>query len=149
MGRLLRFWSLPRREKERFCEASILLLLSSVCVKTIPFKYIDSFLREHWRDGAPDSLDHTDDIKLVILSLSRAASLLPLSSLCLVRSIAAFIMLRRRGIPAVIVVGVKFSEDSSLVAHAWVQTGHDVADPNTENFGFTALLTIRPDPVIV
>ena len=69
---------------------------------------------------ARDAFDSADDIKLVNLSLSRAANLLPWKSLCLSRSIAAFIMLRRRGIPAVMFAGVKFAEDSSLLAHAWV-----------------------------
>ena len=123
MGRLLKFWSLTRREKQFFCEAGILLLLSNLCVKTIAFRHIDSFLRARWNDCTRGAFDRADDIKLVNLSLSRAANLLPWKSLCLSRSIAAFIMLRRRGIPAVMFAGVKFSEDSSLLAHAWVDTG--------------------------
>jgi hypothetical protein len=148
MGRLRKFWFSPRREKQFFCEAVIFLLLSNLCVKTIAFRHIDRFLRARWNDSAAGRPDHADDIKLVTLSLSRAANILPWKSLCLSRSIAAFIMLRRRGIPAVMVAGVKVSEDSSLIAHAWVHTGHDVTNANSDNSAFTAIVRIGQEPVI-
>lgn len=147
MGRLLKFWSLPRREKGFFCEAAMLLLLSTLCVKTIAFRRIEAFLRAHWNDVAPGGLHHADDIKLVELSLSRTANSFPWKSLCLSRSIAAFIMLRRRGIPAVIVAGVKFSEGFSLIAHAWIQTGGSVIDGSSENSVFTTVLRIGEEPI--
>jgi hypothetical protein len=50
-------------------------------------------------------------------------------------------MLRRRGIQAVLVAGVKFSGHSSLDAHAWVETGL-VNDKNNENSGFTTVIRI-------
>jgi hypothetical protein len=140
MGRLVKFWSLPRREKQFFVEAGTLLLLSKLCVKTIAFRYIDSFLRGRWKNG--NDLNRADDIKLITLSLSRAASLLPGKAPCLSRSIAAFIMLRRRGIPAVIVVGVKFAEYTSLIAHAWVHTGHDATNAKSENSAFATVVRI-------
>src|SRR6266566_2102048 len=99
MGRLLKFWSLARREKRFFCEAGILLLLSNLSVKTVPFRHIESFLRARWNDRTRGAFRGAEDIKLVKLSLSRAANVLPWQSLCLSQSIAAFIMLRRRGIP--------------------------------------------------
>src|SRR5262245_34564823 len=117
MGRLHKFWSLTRRERQFCCEAAILLLLSNVCVKTIAFRHIYRFLNAYGNDHASGAFDPDDDIKLVRLSLSRSANLFPWQSLCLSRSIAAFIMLRRRGIPAVIFVGARL-KDSSLSAHA-------------------------------
>ena len=56
MGRLAKFWSLTRREKEFLCEASILLLLSNTCVKSIAFRHIDRFLRR-WNDGIQSGID--------------------------------------------------------------------------------------------
>ena len=63
MGRLLRFWSLPRREKQFFCEAAILLLLSHLSIKTIAFRHIDRFLRARWNNGARDALDVAEVIQ--------------------------------------------------------------------------------------
>jgi hypothetical protein len=147
MARLLKFWRLTRREKQFFCEASILLLLCNLCVRTIAFKHIDGFLRAHWNDGTRDGINRADDIELVKLSVSRAASPLPWKSLCLSRSIAAFIMLRRRGIPAVMFAGVKYFENYSLLAHAWVHTARGVIGGNSENAGFTPLVRIGQEPV--
>ncbi len=142
MGRLLKFWSLPGREKYCFCEAGILLLLSNLSIKTIPFRQIHRFLHANWNPRTPVVLESAENVELVMLSLSRAANLLPWRSQCLSRSIAAFVMLRRRGISAVMFVGVKSLEDSSLLAHAWVHTGLEVSDENSENSTFTALVSV-------
>ncbi len=140
MRRLLKFCFLPGREKYCLCEAGILLLFSNLSIKTIPFRQIHRFLHANWNARAV--LDSVENVRLVMLSLSRAANVLPWKSQCLSRSIAAFVMLRRRGIPAVMFVGVKSLEDSSLLAHAWVQTGHEVIDENSENSTYTALVSV-------
>jgi hypothetical protein len=145
MGRLLKFWSLTRREKQFFCEAAILLLLSYICVRMVPFRHMDGFLRARWDDVTRGGC--AEDIELVDLSLSRAANQLPWKSLCLSRSIAALIMLRRRGIPAVMFAGVKSLEDSSLFAHAWVQTADGVVLGKLENAGFTPVVRIGQEHV--
>src|SRR5579863_9099299 len=148
MAQVRKFWYLTGREKLLFFEAWILLLLSNFSVKTVPFRHIDRYLR-HLNDHSPNSFVRSDDIKtdikLIDLSLSRAANVLPLNSLCLSRSIAKLIMLRRRGVPAVLFAGVKFLEDSSLWAHAWVRAGDCVMDRNSDgsdNAEFTVLVKI-------
>ena len=145
MGRLLKFWALTGREKYCICEAGILLLLSNLSIMTIPFRQIYRFLHANWNTTRTRVLDSAENVELVMLSLSRAANLLPWKSKCLSRSIAAFVMLRRRGIPAVMFVGVKSLEDSSLLAHAWVHTGREVIDENSENSTFTALVSVGGD----
>jgi hypothetical protein len=142
MGRLVKFWSLTRREKEFLCEAGILLLVSNACVKAIAFRHIDRFLRTRWNDGIEGGIDHEQEVRLVQRSISRAANVLPWKSLCLSRSVAEFIMLRRRGIPAVMFAGVRFSGQSSLDAHAWVDTGLGVNDKSSENSGFATVIRI-------
>jgi hypothetical protein len=51
-------------------------------------------------------------------------------------------MLRRRGIPAVMFAGVRFSGHSSLDAHAWVDTGLEVKEKSFENSGFATVIKI-------
>jgi Transglutaminase-like superfamily len=155
MGKFRKFWSLIGREKLFLFEACILLLLSNLSVKTLAFRHIESYLRVQWNDRSRD-VDRPDDIKsdikLVNLSLLRAANVLPWKSLCLSRSIAGLIMLRRRGIPAVLLSGVKSLEDSSLHAHAWVRTGNGVMDWNldgdSDNSEFTVLVRIGHEPLL-
>ena len=142
MGRLAKFWSLTRREKKLLSEAGILLVLSNACVKTIAFKHIDRFLRTHWNDAIQDGIDHEQEIRLVWRSISRAGKLLPWKSWCLSRSIAEFIMLRRRGIPAVMFAGVRISGNCSLDAHAWVDAGLEASAKRSENSDFTPVIRI-------
>jgi hypothetical protein len=139
MSRLLKFLSLSPRERQFFYEAGLLLLLSNLCIKTISFRHIESFLCARWKDSFRSANEQVADIKLVNLSLLRAANYLPWESLCLSRSIAAFMMLRRRGISAVIFVGAKL-EDSLLLAHAWVDTDHGVI--GNRDHAFTPLVRI-------
>jgi hypothetical protein len=156
MNKFRKVWSLTRREKLFFFEACILLLLSNLSVKTVAFKHIESYLRTHWNDHPRAGIDRSDhiksDIKLVNLSLSRAANVFPWKSLCLSRSIAELVMLRRRGIPAVLLAGVKSLQDSSLHAHAWIRAGDGVVDWNLEdssdNSSFTVVLRVGHESLL-
>ena len=140
MRRLAKFWSLPTGERKLLREAGVVLLLSSICIKVVAFKHIDRFLRAGWNDHFESDIVHDKEIMLVQHAVSRAANIFPWQSLCLSRSIAEFIMLRRRGIPAVVVAGAKFSGPSSLEAHAWVNTG--LNDNGCEHSGFTTVIRI-------
>src|SRR5262245_30209643 len=140
MRRLAKFWSLPKGEKKLLREAGILLLLSNACIKVVAFRHLDRLLRTRWNDRLESDIDRKEEIKLVRRSVSRAANILPWRSRCLSRSIAEFIMLRRRGIPAVMLAGVRFSGPSSLDAHAWVNT--DTNDNVSGGSGFTTMIRI-------
>jgi Transglutaminase-like superfamily len=142
MGRLTKFWFLTRREKGFLCEAIIVLLLSNACVKAIAFRHIERFLRTRWNDCIQGGIDHEQEIRLVQHSISRGANALPWKCLCLSRSIAEFIMLRRRSIPAVMFAGVRLSGRSSLEAHAWVETGLGLKGMNSDNSQFRTVITI-------
>jgi hypothetical protein len=137
---LAKFWSLTRREKNFLCEASILLLLSNICIKVIAFRHVDKFLRTRWNDG-PTSPNNEQEIRLVQSSIVRVANILAWRNRCLSQSIAEFIMLRRRGIQAVLFAGVKFSDHSSLDAHAWVDTGLGVKNDKS-SAGFVTVIRI-------
>ena len=117
MRRLSKFLSLSLHEKRLFFEAFGLLLLSHLCVKIIAFRHIYRFLSALTDET---TVKRSYDVRIVNSSLLRAASLLPWTSSCLSRSIVAFIMLRRRGVPAVMFIGARF-EHSLIDAHAWIQ----------------------------
>jgi hypothetical protein len=143
MDRLRRFWSLSHREKQLFFEAGTFLFLAHLAIKCIPFKHIETLLRARWKHVALASSYYPDEvIKPVRLSVKRAATLLVSTNPCLSRSIAEFIMLRRRGVPAIMYMGVKSSKTSLLLAHAWVLTEREVANGNTDNSVYAPLITI-------
>jgi hypothetical protein len=147
MGRLRRFWSLTRREKELLCEATILLFLSNVSVKAVAFRHIERFLSTRWNDAIRDGIDREQEIRVIRRSILRATNVLPWKSLCLSRSIAEFTMLRRRGIPAAMLAGARFSGYSSLEAHAWVETGLVVNPTSSENADFTTVIKIGTESI--
>ena len=150
MGQFHKFWMLPRHEKLFLCEACILLLLANLSVKIFAFRRIERHLRAHCNNdrilGNSASADDVKEIKLVDLSVARAAVVLPFKSLCLSRSIATFTMLRRRGFPAVLFAGVRVCADSSLIAHAWVEPGCGMMERNSEKSAFTTLVRIGLEP---
>lgn len=65
----------------------------------------------------------TDDVRRVGWSVAAVTSRLPFHSTCLVQSLAVDAMLRRRGVPSSLCVGVQPPARGSLAAHAWVE--HD------------------------
>jgi transglutaminase superfamily protein len=144
MERLRKLWSITPRERGLLCEASILLLLSNACVKAIAFRHIERFLRIRWNDDIQSGIGYEKEITLVQRSISRATNVLPWKARCLSQSITQFIMLRRRGIRAILLAGVRFSGHSSLDAHAWVDT--DLATDNksksNENASFAPVIRI-------
>jgi len=145
MNRLVKFWLLTQQEKWFLCEASILLLVSSLSVRVISFKRIYGFLGRRYdafKTYAGEASSCASEIKLIDLSILRAANGLPWNTLCLSRSLAAFIMLRRRGIPAVLLAGVKALDDSSLSAHAWVNAGEKATEKNPQNCEFSVVIKI-------
>jgi hypothetical protein len=137
---MLKFFLLNSQERRLFVEAWILLLLSTSCVWIAPFKRIVYFLGSRWKHQAASK--YATETKLIEASLSRAAKALPWKSLCLSVSIAQFIMLRRRGIPAVIVAGVRVTEESKLVAHAWVDVDCCGENNDSHTLQFTPLFRI-------
>jgi hypothetical protein len=150
LSRLRKFWSSTRREKQLLGEAGMLLLLSTVCVKTLPFKRIYNFLHACYRESQSsfgEKYDHGIEIKLIDVSISRAANGLPWRNLCLSRSIAKFVMLRRRGIPATLVAGARILEDSSLAAHAWVNIGNEGNEGTLKNTDFAVVVRIGQRPL--
>lgn len=122
-------------------EAAVLLFICNILIKFVQFKHVHRFLGRHWGGNTvPDPSDVTR-ARLIRLSVWRAARVLPLKSLCLSRSMATFIMLRRRDIPALLVAGVKL-EGSALVAHAWVQVSGEPINERAENVTYTTLMKI-------
>lgn len=69
--------------------------------------------------------NHTDMFQLCTDAVQIACLILPWRALCLPRSFAIYSMLKRRGIPAKIVIGV---EGLSLRPHAWVECGETTID---------------------
>lgn len=119
------FWELPLREKRLFIEAWFLLGLMRVLITTVSFKRLTRSLHQSSTDVELSTLN--DDQAAVAAQVSeiigRAANNTPWESACLVQSLTAQRMLKKRGIPGVFYLGVmKDNEnDKNVLGHAWSQ----------------------------
>ena len=141
MIKISKFWTLPVQDRRFFAEAAVLLFICTILIKFVQFKHVHRFLGRHWGSNSVADPSDKPKARLIRSSVLRAARVLPLKTLCLSRSMATFMMLRRRGIPAVLVAGVKL-EGSALVAHAWVQVSGEPINERAESATYTTLMKI-------
>lgn len=70
--------------------------------------------------------------------IRRVRRLLPWRSSCLVQAVAARMMLRRRGVPSLLHIGVA-RRDGQWAAHAWLEAGSGLVCGGTEAKSFLPL----------
>ncbi len=126
MNSLAKFFALPLREKCDVAEATLSLTVAQSLL-LVPFRWLVRFFgRLH--PGAGVTLAALDAgekssafaVRHAILRASRG---LPWNSTCLVRALAAQMMLRRRHLPSVLQFGVRSGAAIELSAHAWLRCG--------------------------
>lgn len=146
-GRLRKFINLPAAEKLLFLEALFFQLTTGLILKVLPFRLIprlfknpmhspssqltthDSRLTTHSSQFTPDSslltphssylTPHTLPLQIKE-ALRRSSPLSPWKNKCLVSSLAARCMLKRRKIRSDLFLGVGKNEAGRMVAHAWI-----------------------------
>ncbi|NLE35719.1 MAG: lasso peptide biosynthesis B2 protein [Bacteroidales bacterium] len=153
--KLLKFTELPFREKLLFLEAFLLHLWVGLLLTIIPFSWIPRLFSnpEHGmsakatsvidngsQKGKTDSLSPATDsfvLNQIKSATSRASKSSPWKNKCLISSLAARCMLRRRHISSQLSLGVARSGDGRVIAHAWLKSGDCELVP--QNGEFTAL----------
>lgn len=125
---------LPPRERWELFEALLSLGLARMSL-LVPFRWL-VWLLGRLEPGIDQSLavlgaDERDVALGVRRAVLRIADRLPWHSSCLVRALAARMMLRRRHLPSVLQFGVG-RRPTELSAHAWVRCGEiDVVGAET------------------
>jgi hypothetical protein len=94
-----------------------LLLLARLGLALVPFTGLRSTLAATRRKDALAA----DTIERIGWSVGAAARRLPFRTTCLIDSLAADAMLRRRGYASEIRFGVRAPSGHALAAHAWVE----------------------------
>jgi hypothetical protein len=115
--------TMKRHSRLNTAEAMLWLLAAYGALKLLPFRKIADFLGR--RGGQPVVAISADAsaIALYVRTLvRRACRLLGHRPSCLVRSVAAMILLRRNGLEGTLYLGVR-QTDGQLRAHAWVRCG--------------------------
>jgi Transglutaminase-like superfamily len=131
LGRLC---SLPRQERWALIEAMLSLVLARMSL-LIPFRWL-AWSLGRLEPGIEQPIvvlgtNERDAALGVRSAVLRVAERLPWQSSCLVRALAARMMLQRRHLPSLLQLGVGRTR-TELSAHAWVQCGEiDVVGAET------------------
>jgi hypothetical protein len=113
-----RLRTLSWADRALLLEAVTCLALVRAAVLVLPFRRIEPWLGRRMTESPLDG--HYGDLPLqVAWTIEVAAKRTPWRSKCLEQAIAAKLMLRRRGVPSTMYLGVARSRD----AHAWLRVG--------------------------
>ncbi len=130
----------PVSEWTLLLEALGLLLWSRLQLHCIPFARIAPDLgtgqAETLRALSESQRQTASKISWAVLTVSRY---FPLKLVCLPQAMAATSMLKRRGIPSTLYLGVKISQADSLTAHAWSRAGKKWVTGNDARRGQTVV----------
>lgn len=142
---LRRFARLPSGKRALAVETALRLLLALLLTRFVPARYWWRFLdtaeapprgQEAVRRGACDS----NASREVARAVEKVALHAPFRARCLQQAMAAQWMLRRRGVPSVLVFGVRRGADAErpLDFHAWLTVGGECVVGGREVGSFKA-----------
>jgi len=115
-----KFGELPWKEQLLFSEAYFLHLTTGLILKVIPFRWIARvFSSRQSSVGSPQS----EEVKLIKVAIQRAGRFSPWRNKCLVSSLVARRMLKKRKIPSKLSLGVAKDAAGKTMAHAWISSG--------------------------
>ena len=144
MDRLRRFCRLPRGERGLVLRALCYTAGARVCVSALSFPALCKLLAyRRWSPFATGSFRGASNPSrdTIAWAVAAAGRLIPRSS-CLSEAVAAHLMLRRGGWPAVLCLGVLRDARSGFHAHACVESEGRVLVGRNAGEGFTRLARI-------
>ena len=124
MHKMKRFLRLPGKVKAMISEALYYAAKYRWLLLHKPFHAIAADLgSERTESDMEVSSAYHDTIRSVAWAINAVCNRTPWESMCLVRAFCAKRMLRKRGLPATVYMGVQKDKDGKLVAHAWTRCG--------------------------
>lgn len=130
MGRFRKFGALSWSEKLLLSEAYFMHLTTGLILKAIPFRWIPTLFSSQSSVHSPQS----EEIELIRTAVQRAGMVSPWRNRCLVSSLAARCMLRRRKIHSQLSLGVAKDDGGKMIAHAWLMAGEAEIVPKGADF---------------
>jgi hypothetical protein len=117
-------------------EAGAAILVASLAVRLMPFRILAERLSRGAGDGPAGDDETAYWLRRAVLAWARR---LPWRTLCFEQGLAAFSMLRRRGLTASLNYGAA-TIDRQLKAHVWVTSGRTevIGCENKEEYGLLA-----------
>lgn len=145
---LIKFIKLPWRKKCFIIEAFFLMGLARMAILIFPFRYIASIIGNQMAESSYEVNDKSHlaahEIGYIVQRLS---SWTPWESKCLVKALAAQIMLKNRHIPTTLYLGIAKDGTEKLLAHAWLRCGEIIVTGNKERSMFRPVAHFTSLPI--
>ena len=143
LTKIRKFTKLSSEEKRLFLEAYITLGIMRAAVLTISFKRLTRSLEHFPNKEEIAALNEQENTKAILVgkAITRTAAFTPWESACLVQSLTAQRMLKKRRIPGVFYLGAAKDEENEakMKAHAWTQCGDTIITGGGGHEEFTVL----------
>jgi hypothetical protein len=129
---LVRFLRLPRRDKRALTSAAALVALTRAALWVLPFRTVLATADRLAGNSRARPLDDLERNRMIRAVETAARALLP-EGPCLSQAIVVDLLLRRRGYPSQLKVGVAHGPKGELRAHAWVEADGEVVIGGAES----------------
>ena len=118
MSRVRKFFRLPRSERWLLIKAALLLGVTRIGLRLLPFQTLKRLLDSASQPRATDQFS-SDRIVWAVTTASRYVLG---DKPCLTQALAVQLLFKRRGYPASLRIGVARKGKGELQAHAWVES---------------------------
>jgi hypothetical protein len=143
---LRRYLRCPWGERLLLLEALACLGLARLAVLSLPCRWLFPLLGQRRHEtAAADTPTLHPTLRAVARAVAATSRRTPWESACLVQAIAAKLMLKRRGIPSTLHLGVA-KEDSRFMAHAWLRSGSFMLTGGAGRQRYTTISTFAEKP---
>lgn len=146
--------ALSPAQRRLFVEAAVWLGLLRIATLTLPYRRVAALLRLT-QSAASDGSDGvaapqagmtgvTGVTGVTGWALAAAAARTPWHSPCLVQSLAGYVILRRRGVPSVVYLGVAKDPAGEFMAHSWLRCGEVIVTGRGGHQRYAAIAAYGP-----
>ncbi len=142
MNKIHKWRALSWGERGLLVETAVMSTFVWLCLRLIPFRFLAHYLlgQETQTITAQAILQANQQQAERIGRAIRVLSYrMPLRNRCLVDSIVAKLMLRRRGINTQLFLGLAKDPDRNLLAHAWLSCGDFIVTGQENHKRFTVM----------
>jgi hypothetical protein len=146
MGRASKFLELTASRRILLIEATFWLIAARVILLTVPFRtiapYLGKFMTKSPKAVASLPEDLIGNISWAVATASRH---LPWDCWCLAQALAGKAMLKCRGVPSTLYLGLTKADEAQLQAHAWLRCGELILTGRQGMESYTVVATFAED----
>ncbi len=147
IARLRKLISLPGRDRRLLVEAAACLVVARLAVLVVPFRWIAPRLGETMGDSPAEDPADPELLRRIGWAVATVSGNLPWKSRCLAEAIAGKAMLRRRGLPSTLYLGLAKDSQAALEAHAWLRCGSRILTGGGAREGYSVIASFaEPTP---